>query len=195
MSPVFRYDPGEILLAARAAHAILGAHIQLRLRSIEVMRSWATQEATHNCPRDELLVAFRRASARLPGSCLVRALALQRFLADHGHCSELRIGVARSEAGLMAHAWLVEGKQILVGDGEEAATFTVLASWPHAGSSERGLISIMSFVAQILTGRHSQDSGTVASKFEDGRDELSLGDMFQADCVVFRRWLSSHSFG
>ena len=138
MSPLFRHSTGEVLLAVRAAQAILGARLQLRWRSIEHMRAWATPRLRRIGTKPELLTAFRRAAARLPGTCLVRALALQRLLAEHGHLSELRIGVAKGDGGLLAHAWLVDGQEILVGGGSEAESFTVLANWPHAGAPGAG---------------------------------------------------------
>ena len=132
MKPAFRYSLTEIALAARAAALIAGAHLQVRLRSIEAMRHWATPPAKRTESLDDLLLAFRRAANRLPGTCLIRALALQRFLAGHGHSSELRIGVAPAPTGLLAHAWLLGGERILIGGGEEAETFTVLTTWSDA---------------------------------------------------------------
>ena len=132
MIALLRHSPREVALAARAARAIVGAHVQLRWRSIEDMRAWATPQQRRIGAKPELLTAFRRAAARLPGTCLVRALALQRLLAEHGHRSELRIGVARGPGGLLAHAWLVGEGEVLVGGGHEAATYTVLAQWPAA---------------------------------------------------------------
>ena len=139
MSRLLCHSPRESALAARAARAIAGAHVQLRWRSIEAMRQWATTRARRDCPREDLLTAFRRAAARLPGTCLVRALALQRLLAEHGHSSELRIGVAKGAGGLVAHAWLVDGAEVLIGGGPEAATYTVLANWPDAAAPGAGL--------------------------------------------------------
>ena len=85
--------------------------------------------------QDQLLIAFGRAANRMPGTCLVRALALQRLLALHGHTSELRIGVAPASSGLAAHAWLIDGDRILIGGGQEAETFTVLATWSDAAAA------------------------------------------------------------
>lgn len=129
MTPLFRHSLTEITLAARAALAIAGAHLQVRLRPIAAMRRWAAPPAQRTANQDALLLAFRRAANRLPGTCLIRALALQRFLALHGCSSEMRIGVAPGSAGLLAHAWLTDGQRILIGGGEEAETFTVLTTW------------------------------------------------------------------
>ena len=134
MTALLRNSPREVALAARAARAIVGAHVQLRWRSVEHMRAWATPQQRRTGAKPELLTAFRRAAVRLPGTCLVRALALQRLLAEHGHRSELRIGVAKGDGGLLAHAWLVDGPEILVGGGAQAETYKVLAQWPTAGA-------------------------------------------------------------
>ena len=117
MKLIFRYSLHEITLAAQAAATIVGAHLQVRRRPIDTMRLWALPAAQRTENRDELLVAFCRAANRMPGTCLIRALALQRFLALHGCSSELRIGVAPSSTGLLAHAWLLDGDRVLIGGG------------------------------------------------------------------------------
>lgn len=132
MKLVFRHSLIEISLAVRAAAMIAGAHIQVRLRSIDAMRQWASPRASRTGSQDELLLAFWRAANRVPGTCLIRALALQRFLSVHGFASELRIGVAPGPTGLLAHAWLLDGERILIGGGQEAETFTVLTTWSDA---------------------------------------------------------------
>jgi len=124
-----RYRPQEFVLGAEALLALAGALVQVRFRSIEAMNRWALPARRDLRSLDELLLAFRRAADRFGGTCLVRALALRRFLARHGHETELRIGVASSPSGLKAHAWLLEGERILIGDGDDAATFTVLTTW------------------------------------------------------------------
>lgn len=120
----------EIRIAAKAASILVEARLRLRLTSVAAMRDWASEVGEPSLPRNELLLGFRRAANPLGGTCLVRALALQRLLSLHGHASELRIGVGHTEAGFEAHAWLVDGDTILEGAGEEAASFTQLAAWP-----------------------------------------------------------------
>ena len=120
----------QVLLAAHAALVLLEARYRLHHTSIDQMRRWAIATGKRSGARADLLLAFRRATARLGGTCLVRALALQRFLSRHSHPSELRIGVGRTEKGFEAHAWLVDGEEILEGDGREAGEFTLLAAWP-----------------------------------------------------------------
>ena len=52
--------------------------------------------------------AVRAAARRVPRArtCLVEAIAAETLLARHGYTTQLRIGVARSGAGIDAHAWL-----------------------------------------------------------------------------------------
>ena len=123
----------EVRLAGKAAWALIEARYRLRHTSVEEMRCWAAlspDERISEISREPLIVAYRRAVQRLGGTCLVRALALQRFLAQHGHVSELRIGVTRSDKGFEAHAWLIDGEEVLEGGGHDAGHFTLLAAWP-----------------------------------------------------------------
>lgn len=123
----------EVALFVEAGVTILEARYRLSRSSIDQMRGWVVIEAHKRRTIDDrasLLLAFRRAALRLGGTCLVRALALQRILSKRGYPSELRIGVARTAKGFEAHAWLVDGTEILVGAGQEANEFRVLASWP-----------------------------------------------------------------
>lgn len=123
----------EVRLVVKAAVALLEARYRLRRTSVVQMRGWASLLCSVErgmVSREPLLRAFRLAAGRLGGTCLVRALALQYFLSRHGHASELRIGVARSEKGFEAHAWLIDGDEILEGGGQALGEFTLLASWP-----------------------------------------------------------------
>lgn len=65
----------------------------------------------------------------LPGEykCLPRAYAAHWLLARHGHASEVQVGVARDAAGKVeAHAWVVQGGQIVVGLVEDMQRFVRL---------------------------------------------------------------------
>jgi hypothetical protein len=67
-------------------------------------------------PLSRLIWAVNAASRCIPRStCLVRALAAQRLLARHGYPSTLHLGVARTPAGLDAHAWLDHAGITLIG--------------------------------------------------------------------------------
>jgi len=59
-------------------------------------------------------------------TCLVQAIAGSLLLRRRGIATIIRFGVAHSEAGLSAHAWLIVGDQILLG-GEAASDFQPLA--------------------------------------------------------------------
>ncbi len=51
-------------------------------------------------------------------SCLTQAFAAQYLLARSGHRSQIRIGVAKEDGALKAHAWLLSGDAIVLGGGE-----------------------------------------------------------------------------
>ena len=71
-----------------------------------------------------------RQSARIvpKANCLTQALAAQYLLARSGYRSQLRLGVAKDNAGrLLAHAWLLsDGKVVVGGSSRELASFTAL---------------------------------------------------------------------
>ncbi len=67
---------------------------------------------------DRVAFAIPRMGARVPwkGTCLVQALAAQRWLARHGVGSEIVLGARKTgEDGIDAHAWLKAGDRIVVG--------------------------------------------------------------------------------
>lgn len=78
--------------------------------------------------------AVERAARLLPGTstCLARALVAQRLLRCAGVPAELRLGVARdgSAAGLAAHAWVVYGGRVLIGDQPQLERYEVLPRLP-----------------------------------------------------------------
>lgn len=53
--------------------------------------------------------------APLHVTCLKRALVLSWLLGRRGIATTLRLGVARQAGGLMAHAWLERGGEVIVG--------------------------------------------------------------------------------
>jgi len=67
---------------------------------------------------DRVAFAIPHMGARVPwkGTCLVQALAAQRWLARHGVASEIVLGARKTgEDGIDAHAWLKAGDRIVVG--------------------------------------------------------------------------------
>jgi len=75
-------------------------------------------------PPDRIAWAANAVDTRLPRStCLTRALAASLLLTLHGHPATLRLGVARDDGELSAHAWLESDGRTVV---SEPGTFTVL---------------------------------------------------------------------
>lgn len=128
-----RVSVREVFLVANATLVLLAARCRLRFQAVDKMRRWSTAPGKKTCPQEQLLIAFRRATSRFGGTCLVKAIALQRLLSNYGYPSELRIGVGHNDRGFAAHAWLVEGERILEGAGEEAETYALIANWPNDG--------------------------------------------------------------
>ena len=134
-----RYTAKELILVVRSVLALCEAYARLRMTSVSRIKDWATSKGRGQAPLCDILVAFKRAASRVPATCLVRSLALQHILAQNGHKSELRIGVARSDGKLQGHAWLVDDNgQILIGAGEEAESFALLAQWREDDQEGRG---------------------------------------------------------
>ena len=67
---------------------------------------------------DRVAFAIPRMGARVPwkGTCLVQALAAQRWLARRGIASEIVLGARKAgDKGIDAHAWLKAGDRVVVG--------------------------------------------------------------------------------
>ncbi len=130
-------------LLIEAAATLAFVRVVLHVWTIERLRRWAGRLERGARPVDRIVWAVRTVSRWAPGTtCLGSALALQRLLSAEGHVSELHIGVARQQPGLVAHAWIVHEGQVLIGD-EEQATYTQLTHWRAGelsdGSRARGL--------------------------------------------------------
>lgn len=117
-------------LFVQALLTLAACRARLRHRDFASVRAWASRKGRGAAPIDRLAGSIEAASKRMKGTtCLTKALALQRLLAQHGHDSELRIGVDKTEARLTAHAWLVCRGHVLVG-GAEIGAHRLLAAWP-----------------------------------------------------------------
>lgn len=63
----------------------------------------------------------KAAHASFGATCLPQALAAQVLLALQGYAGTVRIGVRRGSSGqIQAHAWVLSGERIVVGDDDEA---------------------------------------------------------------------------
>ena len=86
--------------------------------------------------RDAIMIATVRQSVEIAARnvpwnavCLPQAMACKAMLARRGQGSALHIGAAMGDGGgLMAHAWLVAGGEIVVGE-DESGNVTPLAKF------------------------------------------------------------------
>lgn len=113
----------------RAWFGLLGIDLLLRGKGYESIR-----RSTLFRPRSDAAGADRPTPAEMerlfhlvaiagrhhlyPMLCLRRALTLQWLLARRGLATEMRLGVARGETGIEAHAWL-EFEGAVVGDSRQ----------------------------------------------------------------------------
>ena len=121
----FQLSSPERSRVIQAAFFVLTVRLGLRVAPRWVRRSLAAErgEVVSSAPRREegisaelVVQAVRRAGRHLPGgrNCLVQALAAQRMLRWLGLAAQVRIGVAKGDAGdLRAHAWVErDGKSV-----------------------------------------------------------------------------------
>ncbi|AFY46591.1 hypothetical protein Nos7524_0685 [Nostoc sp. PCC 7524] len=71
----------------------------------------------------------------VPGAkCLPRALTCKVLMTRRGYSAELRIGVAKDEAGkLQAHAWIENQGKVVIGYLTNLSSYTPLPSLPRNG--------------------------------------------------------------
>lgn len=114
-----RLTPKDRTLLLQALTCLASCKVRLHLQSFAKLQGWATEIGRGAVPIDRLYWAVKVALRLTPGAtCLCQALALQRLLARHGHTSELRIGVKKSNNGFSAHAWLVYDGRVLIGGSQ-----------------------------------------------------------------------------
>lgn len=120
--------PDRSLLCA-AWVSLVRARVAVSVVSLPRLRRKPHPAARPGADPVRIAWALRVASRFVPRpTCLVRALAAHRLLAEHGHDSDLRIGVAKSgAAGFAAHAWVECGGAVLVGHTD--SEYTLLLEW------------------------------------------------------------------
>ncbi len=106
-----RRTPADLQAFARAWGLLLIADLGLRVLPFARVERWLAPavSARPDEPAVGRLVWATEAAARhhlYPMRCLPKALCLRWLLGRHGIESELRIGVARQDGGLAAHAWV-----------------------------------------------------------------------------------------
>lgn len=76
---------------------------------------------------DKVVWAVRVASRYMPGiKCLARALTTQVLLGRRGYQTQLRIGVAKGQGGLEAHAWVESQGRVVIGGLKDLERYTPL---------------------------------------------------------------------
>lgn len=118
--PRHRRTPEDLWAFARAWALLLAADLGLRAFPFPRVDRWLTPALSPRTREREAgrLIWATEAAARhhlYPMRCLPKALCLRWLLGRHGIESTLRIGVARQDGGLAAHAW-VEREGIPVGE-------------------------------------------------------------------------------
>jgi hypothetical protein len=129
----------ERRLLSEAALLLGMIRLALRLLPFETVRRLLAQAVRMpagsqevDLPSVERIVwAVTVASRYVPragaGICLMQALAAQTMLARRGYPALLRIGVVKDEERrLQAHAWVVSGDKVVIGESADLEHFTPL---------------------------------------------------------------------
>jgi hypothetical protein len=113
-------SPPERRLALRALGIVVRVRVRLTVSSFPTVDRLTKERpiretvGPHSAARIGSTVAA--VSGYVPGaSCLTQALATRALLAEEGHASTLRLGMARIDGRLQAHAWLESDGTIVVG--------------------------------------------------------------------------------
>ena len=135
LAKLARLPASERWLLARACVLVAVVRVCLWLlpfRSVQrltdrLMRGACSRSLTST---ERVAWAVRTSSRHIPrASCLTQAMAAQVMLARRGIPSQLRIGVAKSEAGrLEAHAWVESDGNVVIGGLPDLARYTPLAA-------------------------------------------------------------------
>lgn len=106
-----------VLLVVRLGLWVLPFHCQRRLWQRLITAVPAVAPAAGEA--DRIAWAVTLAGRYVPhATCLTQALALQILLNREGAAALLRLGVVKDEQGrVMAHAWLEQDGQVLIGGG------------------------------------------------------------------------------
>jgi Transglutaminase-like superfamily len=110
-APRHRRTPEDLWAFARAWTVLLAADLGLRVLPFARVERWLSPKLSPRIDETAVgrLVWSTEAAARhhlYPMRCLPKALCLRWLLGRHGIECELRIGVARQDGGLAAHAWV-----------------------------------------------------------------------------------------
>lgn len=127
-----RLAPLERRLLAQAWLAFHLIDVALRLLPFDTVRAWchvvrpprpghAGMPSSLSVTRCAWLVGVAGRYSLVNATCLKEALVMARLLGGWGTATALRIGVARSDGGLTAHAWLEQDGRIVFNPATTAA--------------------------------------------------------------------------
>ena len=129
ISRLVRLAPRERRLLLRACWQLLFVDIALRLVSVTRLLPRTAAATPTNPPlplaRIGWLLEIARRYSPLPSTCLKDALVLARMLRAEGIDAAVKIGVARGDGGLRAHAW-VEHRGAPLFQSADGGTYTAL---------------------------------------------------------------------
>jgi hypothetical protein len=122
------------ILLIQALFLVAVIRIALCLVPFRLLLRWTLRLPRHGRPAnsaDSLARAVSAVARFVPrASCLTQALAARVLLSQSGHDCRLEIGVRKDpRKRLEAHAWVVCGDRVVIGD-EEAKGFRLIGSWP-----------------------------------------------------------------
>jgi hypothetical protein len=144
MSPMRTLSKFRALSASRRRLAVRSlltvAAVRIGLTVLPFARLQAAVRRSANRPlspgssaadsAEEFAWAVRAASRYVPrATCLVQALALELLLSRGGYAAKLRIGVAKENGDLKAHAWVETEGQRLLEDSEPTSFAALPAGW------------------------------------------------------------------
>jgi hypothetical protein len=131
LSKLLAMQPTDRALLLQATSFLLICRIGLYLLSFERLQRWATRSNKNqrSAPLSRLIWAAKTSARLIPNStCLARALAATKLLAQNGYESTLHIGVRLTEGVFEAHAWVEYDGCAIIGS-EEASEYARLCSW------------------------------------------------------------------
>lgn len=123
LSKLYRHTWSERLLLLEASLLVGLFRLGVVFLPFKTVQRWAANPVLKVGSSDpdyrrKVVWAVRAIARRTLGDkpCLPQALAAQWMLRRAGYAATLRIGVNRDEAGkLQAHAWLENGREIIIG--------------------------------------------------------------------------------
>lgn len=112
--------PSERRLALRALAVVVWIRVRLTVSPFPTVdrltKERPVRDAVGRHSAARIGSAVAAVSGYVPGArCLTQALATRVLLAAEGHPSTLRLGIARIDGRLQAHAWLESDGTIVVG--------------------------------------------------------------------------------